>query len=311
MLMLMTLRLLKKTFTAQVASDARLSPGPSWHDKASADLMISSMNLSSDKNSKVVVTPEAKKTVLKPVLIINKHDDSFTDKENMKVINKTMIAEKMTITKSFKNKLGNTVFVCDSVEKRNKLRDEIVKSIPDISYKAPPPLRPVVTVVGFDNECTSDDLLDALVDQNHFVEDFLTLNNCKLADHVSCISTKPLKNNRELSQALFRISPTFRQLLKKFYDKVIIGSMRCKIYDRHNVKRCNNCYDFGHFAAECKADSPVCGFCSGSHETSSCPAKSSGKPVCCNCKKSDAHSHDTNHPAYSFNCPVYKSHLNL
>ena len=90
----------------------------------------------------------------------------------MKTINRTMISEKVSIAKSFKNKLGNTVFVCDSVESRNKLRDEIVKNIPDVSYKAPPPLRSVVAVVGFDNECTNDDLIDAFIHQNHFVKDF-------------------------------------------------------------------------------------------------------------------------------------------
>ena len=316
---IVTPAILPNVFTASklpASNDASCSysGNANWDNQMSTDTIIESLR--SDTATKTNITanqPEnSKKSVLlKPVLIINKHDDSLINKENMKTINRTMISEKVSITKSFKNKLGNTVFVCDSVERRDKLRDEIVKSLPHVSYKAPPPLGPVVNVVGFNNECTNADLITAFVYQNHFVKDFLELNSSQISDHINHIVTKPLKNNSDFCQALFRVSPSFRQLLKKFSDKVTVGSMRCKIYDRHNVKRCNNCYEFGHFAAQCRAEKPVCGFCCGSHQTSNCPVQTSGKPLCCNCKKSDNHSHDTNHPAYSFNCPVYKSHLNL
>ena len=270
-------------------------------------------NLKADNSSVHEKETEEKKSITKPILIINKNENPDTEKQYKKIINKTMINEKVPIAKTFRNKLGNTVFICNSIENRNKLRDEIVKNIPDVSYKAPPPHRQVVAVVGFDNDCTIENLYDALVNQNQFIKDFLAFNESTVSDHLSHLSTKPLKNNSELSQAIFKVSPTLRQLMKRFFDKVIIGSTRCRIFDRHNLKRCNNCYDFGHFAAECKAENPVCGYCSGRHQTSDCPVKSTDNsvPVCCNCTKSDEHSQSTNHPAYSFDCPVYKSHLNM
>ena len=253
------------------------------------------------------------KNAVKPILIINKSDGAEAEKECMKMINKTMIKQKVPISKSFKNKLGNTVFVCDSVENRNRLRDEIVKHIPTVSYKAPPPFRSVVAIVGFDNDCTVNDLNDALVNQNHTIKNFLELNNTSLSDHSIHLVTRTLKNNDDLSQALFKVSPALRQLLKKINDKVIVGSTCCKIYDRHNFKRCNRCYDFGHFAAQCKAEQPVCGYCAGPHQTNECSIKDSAgsQPVCNNCKNSDEHCNNTRHPAYSFSCPVYQSHLNL
>ena len=268
-----------------------------------SSLKTKTVNSAFNKDNTSNVTPPAnksQKSLAKPVLIINKHADLATDKENMKTLNKAMITGKVSFDKSFKNKLGNTVFVCSSVDSRDKLRDEIVKNIPDVSYKAPPPLRPVITVVGFDKECDTDDLNDAIVYQNHFIKDFLAFNNCELSDHVEHIATKPLKKNNDLSQALFRVSPAFRDLLQKFDNKITIGSMRCKIYDRHNLKRCNNCYDFGHFAAHCKSPS-VCGKCASTeHETKDCTSKIY---KCINCIRHNFK--DINHPAFSHKCPCF------
>ena len=291
------------------------SVAANWNDTGKTNSMIETLKINSTKDTDVSnIQPPTfvnhVKTQPKSILIINKNDSASIDKENMMVVNRTMIKEKLSITKSFKNKLGNTVLVCDSVEKRNRLRDEISKNIPDISLKAPPPSQPVIAVVGFDNEFTIGEFKEAFVNQNHFVSDFISLGNGQLEQHVNHLSTKPLKNNNNLFQALVRVSPELRELLKKFNDKIIIGSTRCRIYDRYNLKRCNKCFKFGHFAAKCTAETANCGFCAESHETSVCPNKSSSNPVCINCQQSTSHNHESNHPAYSFDCPVYKSHLN-
>ena len=258
-----------------------------------------------EKNSSEPTTAES-------ILVINKNDDDLIDKKNMKTINKTMIKEKVVIRKSFKNKRGNTVFVCDSLENRNKLRDQIVKSVPDVSFNAPPPLHPVVAIVGFDKDCTPEEVEDALKHQNHFISNFLDMNKASFESHLSHLVTKPLKNNPELLQALYRVSPALRTLLKKFNDRLTIGSTCCRVYERSNVKRCNRCFKFGHFAAQCQEDTPTCGFCSQPHDTRDCPIRNidSSIPVCSNCTHSSVYNHDVNHPAFSYSCPVFKDNLN-
>ena len=284
-----------------------------WNDSKRAIGVIKSLqpeihtSSTFDNGSKIPVQASKQKSIL----IIGKIDDESVEKDHMKFVRQTMIKEKVSIKNSYKNRIGNTVLVCDSLEHRDKLKDELVKNRPELVVKAPPNLQPVIAVVGFDKECSDNELIDALVNQNHYISDFFSLNKCSFNDHINHLVTKPLKNDPESAQAIFRVSSSLRKLLTNFNDKVTIGSTCCKVYDRRNVKRCNNCFKFGHFAAQCPAEEPTCGFCSESHQTRSCPNKESGVPICCNCSNSDDDSANAvDHPAYSFNCPMYKKQLN-
>lgn len=48
---------------------------------------------------------------------------------------------------------------------------------------------------------------------------------------------------------------------------------------------CYNCQKYGHIAKQCKSTSPVCGFCSGQHDTRECSKdKEKDTPCCVNCQ---------------------------
>ena len=52
-------------------------------------------------------------------------------------------------------------------------------------------------------------------------------------------------------QAFANVSTTLRDGFYLYKNKVTIGLVLCKIYDRFHVKRCNNCQKFGHYMNEC------------------------------------------------------------
>ena len=49
------------------------------------------------------------------VLVINKATDSLVDKSNMDLVENMVVENRIPVTKSFKNRKGNLVVVCDSV----------------------------------------------------------------------------------------------------------------------------------------------------------------------------------------------------
>ena len=111
-----------------------------------------------------------------------------------------------------------------------------------------------------------------------------------------------VRNDSERFQALFRISKELRQILHGHNDRLIVGVISCRVYNRLFVKRCAICQRYGHFFAQCQhKDDPRCALCCGDHETRNCPKDTCKK--CINCVRAN-HS-DTGHEAYWKQCPVY------
>ena len=103
-------------------------------------------------------------------------------------------------------------------------------------------------------------------------------------------------------EATFRVSRELRQVLVRHNDRLIIGVISCRVYNRVFIKRCAICQRFGHFFAQCEfKDEPKCGFCGGDHESNNCLDKSCKN--CINCVRNNCE--DTNHEAFSKQCPVY------
>ena len=103
---------------------------------------------------------------------------------------------------------------------------------------------------------------------------------------------------------LASISPILRDGLEKYKNKIVIGLSSCKVYDRSQTKRCNNCQHYGHFAKECPTpEEPVCGKCGGNHRTDGC---NSGESKCINCLRKNCN--DANHAAYDHICPTLKAY---
>ena len=115
--------------------------------------------------------------------------------------------------------------------------------------------------------------------------------------------------SKRLFQASVRVSPVVRKFIEKQDDYLSIGLYRCKVYDHFYIKRCNHCQQYGHYKANCKAPTPVCGHCTGSHESESCTKKKAPDftPSCINCKKSKNDSSMHSHSAIDRSCPTYQN----
>ena len=120
-----------------------------------------------------------------------------------------------------------------------------------------------------------------------------------LKAHLKIHSVKPTRNNGERFQAFASISQVLREGFRKGNDKLILGVTSCKIYDRTQTKRCNNCQKFGHFMANCPTTGILSsGKCSGDHQTNSCTSLERG---CVNCKRNNVEY--KSHSAFYHKCP--------
>lgn len=101
---------------------------------------------------------------------------------------------------------------------------------------------------------------------------------------------------------------TFESVLRAGF--LSIGWKRCRVFDAINVIRCFKCNKFNHKAADCKGNI-TCSKCSGPHDTKACEIDSF---TCSNCKfavEKLKMKIDTNHPAWSRECPVYRKKLEM
>ena len=235
-------------------------------------------------------------TVILPAI-----EDKTLEKTRMKDISKAVMKSKVSISNSYRNKKGETVIVCESTENMDTLKSNIHEIVPDIAFKSPDIRKCSVGIVGFDDNCTGSDLIDALIEQNFFLKAFFSANSSDA--HIKYYGTKPLKKDAERFQADFRISRQLRQLLQRHNDRVIVGILSCKVYDRTFVKRCALCQKYGHFVAQCpNPDEPKCAKCGGDHETKNCQNHDQHFN-CINCIRAGLDS--TDHACYSHMCPVF------
>ena len=135
--------------------------------------------------------------------------------------------------------------------------------------------------------------------QNGFIKGFANSN--RLQDHIEIFSVQPLKNNPRRFQVFASVSPTLREGILMFGNKLTLGFNSCKVYDRVHVKRCYICQNFGHYMKDCPTpNTTVCGKCaSHHHNTRDCTSFDS---ECINCVRNDRT--DTEHHTNSANCPI-------
>ena len=224
---------------------------------------------------------------------------------NISILEKTIVDSKVQISKTFKNKSGETIIVCDSSSSRDKLSNDITVNLPNVGIiKKAGTMLPTVAIVGF-SSTFAEDPLSVLVHQNRWLSDYFDINT--IGDHITHLFTKPLRNDESVYQAIFNVSPSLREYMKKHGDRIILGMNSCKIYERFHVKRCSLCQLFGHYHKECPNKStPSCSICSDDHETKLCKIsiEEEVKHSCINCKRVNPGSH-SNHMASSIKCPQY------
>ena len=231
------------------------------------------------------------------VLVIPQVPDRAAHNANRTIVERTVVENQIPLKETFTNKQGDLVLVCESTEKRDQLKELVHSAKDDISMNTPKPKQNSITIVGMTREYSTNEIKQLIVQQNMLIKRFTEAN--KIDDHFKIHSVKPIKNDAERFQVSASVSDTLREGFKKSKDKLIVGVNSCKIYDRTQVKRCNNCQLFGHFAANCPTPSkPACGKCSGEHPTKDCTSTDRG---CVNCKRNNTEY--LSHSAFFHKCP--------
>ena len=229
----------------------------------------------------------------KPMLVVNNMQDSSNG-----AIEKVIVDNGFPVTKSYKNNSGDLVLVCDTPDTREQLKSAIASSSDTLQMRSVSSKKPSITIVGLSQQYTKEEVITQIVSQNQFVKHFAAANN--IEEHLEIHDIKATKAKPNVFQAFASVSEVLRKGIKNYKDKVIVGLTSCKIYDRFNVKRCNNCQELGHFYKECPTPQvPCCAKCSMDHSTNSCE---SSTRKCKNCLKEGNENHD--HATYDPKCPT-------
>jgi hypothetical protein len=231
------------------------------------------------------------------VLVVGKTNEVDKDRKHMEVVEKVIMENNIGLQKSYKNKNGELIVVCDSREARDNLStmvSNVDERIPTIS---PNGKRPTVAIVGLYKEYSKEEITAMVVKQNQFVKNFVKTNN--IDEHFKVLAVRPTKRNQNVFQVFASVSAVLRDGIKQYNDKLTLGLTSCKVYDQYHVKRCNKCQLFGHYIKDCTSTEAYCAQCGDMHETSNC---SSTVKKCINCVRSDAEHHD--HYAFDMNCPA-------
>ena len=232
------------------------------------------------------------------VLVLGKSPDDGKNKENIDLIESTIMENNIVLEDSYENKQGELCIVLDSKESRDKL-NEMVTSGGNITTKTPKGLRPSISIVGLSKECSSEEVIKMLVKQNNFISKFSILND--INDHFKVNAVRPLKNDGNKFQVFASISDTLREGFRHNGDKVTLSLKSCKIYDQFHAKRCNTCQQYGHYSKDCVNESS-CAKCGEAHDTRNCASVIKN---CINCVKADITPH--NHYTSDINCPCLKT----
>lgn len=231
------------------------------------------------------------------VLVVGKTNEEGKDKQNMEVVEKVIMDNSnIGLQKSYKNKNGELVILCDSKESRDNLSTIVGSIDARIPTKSPNGKRPTIAIVGLHKEYTKEEINAMIVKQNDFVRKFATTNN--IDDHFKVLVVRPTKKNPNVFQAFAGVSAVLRDGIKHHNDKITLGLTSCKVYDQYHVKRCNKCQLFGHYAKDCTSTEVHCAKCGDKHETEKCTSTSK---KCVNCIRSEEEKHD--HHAFDINCP--------
>lgn len=234
------------------------------------------------------------------VIIIEKSEREDTEgerKEKMNELKKAAITSKASIKKSFTNKSGQTVVVCNSEKSKEVILPHVNRLFESSKINTPKPKLPTISIPFIQGQYEKEELLTALKNQNEE-------NGIMISDENSqVVFITPMKDQGSdgLHQAVVRVSEDVREKIKNNGNRIFIGSTSCPVYDRFYVKRCNRCQGLNHYHKDCKKQE-VCAHCAGNHDSRKCK-EDAGNYKCINC--SIAGMADVSHSASSFQCPTY------
>lgn len=164
---------------------------------------------------------------------------------------------------------------------------------------------PYIKVLGVPADITNDIILEALASLFDEAGISTTENELNNSPKVIFHSNNGTKNTRNVVLQLLPVQWT-AALEKSFLN---VQWSRLKMINCVPVKRCYRCQSFGHMTSNCTSERDTCSYCSGHHSLAMCTSDlQHGK--CSNCVKHNVEfkqNYDTNHPANSNVCPVFKA----
>lgn len=151
---------------------------------------------------------------------------------------------------------------------------------------------PRAKIIGMEEELTKDELVKVLKRQNEW------LVNAR----VDVISVYDTKNNKWC--ATIELDPEIFEKCMEIMKVKVMWSV-CRVTEDLKVFRCYKCNGYNHKQSNC-TNKVTCRLCALNHHSSVCK---STKEECVNCKVANSKfglKLNTNHPATSDKCGVYK-----
>lgn len=232
-----------------------------------------SENLSQKKSYSDVI--KQKKT--NPVVIIRpkKQQGSQITKKD---IRRNIDPAGLNISKFRQAHGGAVVIGCESKNQIIQLQDKIKQNLGEqYSVELPNQKKPKLKIVNINSEdvSTEDDDLS-------IVDEIIKSNEIEIKEDFHMKILKKFTNKYKNVSLILETDPrTHNFLLNKI--KVKVGWSRCSIFNHVSILQCYNCFNFGHYAKDCKSNK-VCSKCSEHHEYSYKDCKSQALK-CINCLK--------------------------
>lgn len=229
------------------------------------------------------------------------------------------LLKSMTTTFKKKNDDGSVLLGFETEEMMIHAKETIAKSNPDVELVGKVKMQKLTirnadvstipSIIGESDRKMSKEereendvlILEMLREKNDELKNMLTEG-----EKVEVIYFK--RHYRDNDSATIAVRATKRlydHMLSRGY--VFMGNSFSRVEQRVFIKQCYNCQEHGHVSSECKATSPTCYHCAGSHDSRNCDNKK--HLSCSNCLKStNPHfaAGSSTHNAASQLCPIYQ-----
>lgn len=230
----------------------------------------------------------------KPVVIVRPKDASQDSSITKKALREKVVPSNNTVCDVRNTARGGVVIECDNLEGTNIIQKDISAQLGENYIVSVPTKRPTkIRIVGMSEQLSAEDLTKTILAQN--LELFEENNS------IEVVSTFKIKEN--FGAKLVLDSNSFNKVMEK--SKLRIGWDVCRVYEAFDVVRCFNCSDYHHLAKNCTS-TKRCPRCAGEHTLLDCKSTTE---CCCNCTAAMTSlkiALDTNHSAWSSDCPVYQ-----
>lgn len=230
-------------------------------------------------------------------LVIESNDPKHTGEEVVAQVKSKVDVVQLGIGVTEVRKLRNKKIIigCGSEREREKFKKAVKEAAPNLTITEPKNRKPLLRLKGVAADLSDAKIEEAIVMQNSKLLDTLDLKQKKIK-----IIRRIKIRNSPMSNMIAEVDHGMWNMMKD--QKIRIGYQIVPAVDQTPLVQCFKCLGFGHKAKDCDA-ALRCGRCAQSHDTRECD-QTTKTPVCTNCK--DRQNIETDHPAYSAQCPEWQ-----